>query len=180
MAIEKLFAIKDAVDVTITPINGSDPLMTVNYLNDCSLSKEGETTYAKKKGANAIAFSAPPTGTFTMNSELATLNWLGMALGGVVTGEKIKVSSVAPSTAFKIEGTFRCTNEDGTETIRTITFPNAKPQPKCELNFSTENVASFSLVFDLMVDSTGTLMEFGVPTVESGQSLGEKAVKPTK
>lgn len=178
---EKLFAIKDAVDVKITPnagVGAGSPLMTIDYLNDCSLSKEGETTYAKKKGANAIAFSAPPTGTFTMNSELATLKWLGLALGGSVAGEKIEVTSVAPATSYKIEGTFRCTNDDGTETIRTILFPNAKPQPKCELNFSTENVASFSLVFDLMVDSTGKLMTFDVPQLEMG--LSERKEKPVK
>lgn len=172
---EKLFAIKDAIDVKITPNSGGgaeSPLMTIDYLNDCSISKEGETTYAKKKGANAIAFSAPPTGTLTLNSELATLNWLGMALGGRVTGEKIEVTSVAPSTSYKIEGTFRCTNMDGTETVRNILFPNAKPQPKCELNFSTENVASFSLVFDLMVDSKGSLMTFDIP---SGIGLPESA-----
>lgn len=159
----KLFAIKDAMDVKITPVSSETPLMTVEYLNDCSFAKESETTYAKKKGANAIAFSSAPTGTFTMNSELATIDWLGMSLGGVVTGEKILVSNIAPSTVYKIEGTFRCTEEDGTVTIRTIKFPNAKPQPKCEIAFSAENVASFSLIFDLMVDSVGTLMEIGVP-----------------
>lgn len=170
---EKLFAIKDAIDVKITPNSGEgsgEAFMTIDYLNDCSLSKEGETTYAKKKGANAIAFSAPPTGTLTMNSELATVKWLGMALGGKVTGEKIEVTSTVPSTSYKIEGTFRCVNTDGTETVRKIIFPNAKPQPKCELNFSTENVASFSLVFDLMVDSTGNLMTFDVA---NGMSIGK-------
>lgn len=186
MAVEKLFAIKDAMDVKITPVGTEEALMTIDYLNDCSISKEGETTYAKKKGANAIAFSAPPTGTFTMNSELATLKWLGMALGGTVTGEKIAVTTVAPSTAYKIEGTFRCTNDDGTETIRTIVFPNAKPQPKCELNFSTENVASFSLVFDLMVDNKGQLMLFDIPSgigssvsaeTQMKASLGDKKAK---
>lgn len=189
MAVEKLFAIKDAIDVKITPNGSEDVLMTIDYLNDCALSKEGETTYAKKKGANAIAFSAPPTGTLTMNSELATLNWLGLALGGTVTGEKISVTSVSPSTSYKIEGTFRCVNTDGTETVRTISFPNAKPQPKCELNFSTENVASFSLVFDLMVDAKGNLMEFNIPSgvpgvgasvaseTEAKTSLGDKKAK---
>lgn len=173
----KLFAIKDAMDVKITPVNSETPLMTIEYLNDCSISKEAETTYAKKKGANAIAFSSAPTGTFTMNSELADINWLGMALGGMVTGEKIAVTSIAPSTVYKIEGTFRCTEEDGTVTIRTIKFPNAKPQPKCEIAFSAENVASFSLVFDLMVDQSGNLMEINVPVSLLSEEREAKATK---
>lgn len=155
----KLFAIKDAMDITITPVGTEEALMTIEYLNDCSVSKEADTTYAKKKGANAIAFTSAPTGTLTLNSELADINWLGMALGGKVTGEKIKVSSIAPSTVYKIEGIFRCTEEDGTVVKRKMVFPNAKPQPKCEIAFSAENVASFSLVFDLMVDAKGDFME---------------------
>lgn len=172
----KLFAIKDAMDVKITPVNSDTPLMTVEYLNDCSFSKEAETQYAKKKGANAVAFSSSPTGTFTMNSELADINWLGMSLGGVVKGEQILVSTIAPSTVYKIEGTFRCTEEDGTVVIRTIRFPKAKPQPKCEIAFSAENVASFSLIFDLMVDEKGDLMEINVPEasgVVTDPELGE-------
>lgn len=171
---EKLFAIKDAMDVKITA-NGAaaaalavagvserdtpTPLMEITYANDCSLSKTSEVTYAKKKGANAVAFNSAPTGTFTINSEFATLNWLGLSLGGKVEGEKISVTSVAPATTYTIEGKFRCTNDDGSEVVRTIKFPNAKPQPNCELTFSAENVASFALTFDLMVDSAGLLME---------------------
>lgn len=165
---EKNFAIKDAMDVTITPVTESTPLMTVDYLNDCSISKESEVTYAKKKGANAIAFASSATGTFTMNSEMASVQWLGLALGGEVSGEKIVVKSIAPSTVYKIEGTFRCTYEDGTEKLRKLTFPHAKPQPNCEIAFSAENVASFALVFDLMVDESHILMEMELPTAPEG------------
>lgn len=160
---EKLFAIKDAMDVKICANPGSDVLMDITYANDCSLSKTTDVSYAKKKGANAVAFNSAPTGTFTINSEFATLKWLGLSLGGEVVGEKISVTSVSPSTTYNIEGKFRCTNDDGTETVRLIKFPNAKPQANCELTFSAENVASFALTFDLMVDSDGLLMEMDVP-----------------
>ena len=183
MAANKLFAIKDAMDVKITANgaaaalavagvserDGSTPLMEITYANDCSLSKTSEVTYAKKKGANAVAFNSAPTGTFTINSEFATLNWLGLSLGGKVSGEKISVTSVAPATTYTIEGKFRCTNDDGSEVVRTIKFPNAKPQPSCELTFSAENVASFALTFDLMVDSKGLLMEINK---DAGSGLG--------
>ena len=174
MAANKLFAIKDAMDVKITA-NGAaaaalavagvserdvpTPLMEITYANDCSLSKTSEVTYAKKKGANAVAFNSAPTGTFTINSEFATLNWLGLSLGGKVEGKKVSVTSVAPATTYTIEGKFRCTGDDGKEEVKIIKFPNAKPQANCELSFGAENVASFALTFDLMVDSKGLLME---------------------
>lgn len=160
----KLFAIKDAMNLKITPAETPEvPLMTVDYCNSCSLTKDGETVYAKKRGANAVAFNSAPTGTFVMNSELATIEWLGLALGGKAEGDKVKITDIAPSTIYIIEGTFRCTNDDGSETIRTIKFPNAKPQPNSELTFDSENVTGFSLTFDVMVDSKGVLMEFDVP-----------------
>lgn len=165
MAQEKLFAIKDAMNVKVTPVGTDEPLMVIDYSNSCTLTKEGETTYAKKKGANAVAFNAPPTGVFTVNSEFATLKWLGLSLGGTVTGEKIKVTSVAPSTSYKIEGEFRCTNDDGTETMRILKLPNVKPQPNSELTFDSENVASFALAFDVMVDTAGTFLEMDVPSL---------------
>lgn len=161
---EKLFAIKDAMNVKVTPSTTPEtPLMVIDYSNSCSLSKESETTYAKKKGANAIAFNNAPNGTFTINSETATMQWLGLALGGTVTGDKIKVTDVAPATTYIIEGDFRCTNDDGTETIRTIKLPNTKPQPNSELTFDAEAVTAFSLVFDVMVDKAGTFLEMDVP-----------------
>lgn len=177
MAANKLFAIKDAMDVKIIANPGSEALMEITYANDCSLSKTSEVTYAKKKGANAVAFNSAPTGTFTINSEFATLNWLGLSLGGKVAEEKISVTSVAPATTYTIEGKFRCTNDDGSEVVRTIKFPNAKPQPSCELTFSAENVASFALTFDLMVDSKGLLMEID-KAADSG--LGVSALEESR
>lgn len=170
---EKLFAIKDAMNVKVTPIGTDSPLMVIDYSNSCTLTKDGDTTYAKKKGANAVAFNAPPTGTFTINSEFATLKWLGLSLGGAVSGEKIKVTSVAPTTAYEIEGEFRCTNDDGSETMRILKLPNVKPQPNSELTFDAENVASFALTFDVMVDTEGTFLEIDVPA----ESIGLRAEK---
>ena len=87
----KQFAIKDAIDLTVKELGQSSNLMTINYLNDCEFSTEAEVVFAKKKGINAVSFPGARTGTLTLNAELADIQWLGLSLGGMVTGEKIEI-----------------------------------------------------------------------------------------
>ena len=151
----KQFAIKDAIDLTVKELGQSSSLMTINYLNDCEFSTEAEVVFAKKKGINAVSFPGARTGTLTLNAELADIQWLGLSLGGMVTGEKIEVTDTILNKAYIIEGTFRVAFEDGTEEVKKITFHKATPQISSTIAFSAENVASFSLVFDLLADASG-------------------------
>ena len=151
----KQFAIKDAIDLTVKELGQSSNLMTINYLNDCEFSTEAEVVFAKKKGINAVSFPGARTGTLTLNAELADIQWLGLSLGGMVTGEKIEVTDTILNKAYIIEGTFRVAFEDGTEEVKKITFHKATPQVSSNISFSAENVASFSLVFDLLADASG-------------------------
>ena len=151
----KQFAIKDAIDLTVKELGQSSNLMTINYLNDCEFTTEAEVVFAKKKGVNAVSFPGARTGTLTLNAELADVNWLGLSLGGTVTGEKIEVTNTILNKAYIIEGTFRVAYEDGSEEVKKITFHKATPQVSSNISFSAENVASFSLVFDLLPDATG-------------------------
>ena len=146
------FAIKDAMDVKIKVLGEGEPKLTIDYLNECSLSKTSESVFAKKKGVNSIGFNGATTGTLTLNSEITSIEALGLALGGVVTGEKIEITDVVPTEFFVIEGTFNTVGEDGVVKARQMTFHKCKPQANCELSFSAENVASFALNFDLLVD----------------------------
>ena len=160
------FAIKDAIDLTIKELGQSTALMTINYLNDCEFSTEAEVIFAKKKGINAVSFPGARTGTLTLNAELADTNWLGMSLGGIVTGEKIEVTDTILNKAYLVEGTFRVAYEDGSEEVKKITFHKATPQISSTIAFSAENVASFSLVFDLLADANGKFI-----TIEKNTAL---------
>ena len=151
----KQFAIKDEIDLTVKELGQSYSLMSINYLNDCEFSTEAEVVFAKKKGINAVSFPGARTGTLTLNAELADIQWLGLSLGGMVTGEKIEVTDTILNKAYIIEGTFRVAFEDGTEEVKKITFHKATPQISSTIAFSAENVASFSLVFDLLADASG-------------------------
>ena len=152
------FAIKDAMDLKIKVLGESDPKLVIDYLNECSFSKTSESIYAKKKGVNAIGFSGATSGSLTLNSELTSVEALGLALGGKVTGEKIEITDVVPSEFYEIEGTFNTVLEDGTTKLRKITFHKCKPQATCDLSFSAENVAAFALNFDLLVDENHKIM----------------------
>ena len=152
------FAIKDAMDVKIKVLGESDPKLTIDYLNECSLSKTSESVFAKKKGVNAIGFNGATTGTLTLNSEITSVEALGLALGGVVTGEKIEITDVVPTEFFEIEGTFNTVGEDGVVKPRKMVFHKCKPQVNCDLTFSAENVASFALNFDLLVNEDHKFM----------------------
>ena len=45
-----LFAIKDAVDLTLTEVGGSAATTTIDFLNECQLQIEADQLYATKKG----------------------------------------------------------------------------------------------------------------------------------
>lgn len=153
------FAIKDAMDIKITKVGESSPLMTIDFLNSCSFERNTENVFAKKKGINAIAFAGTTEGTFSMSSEMTNTDLLAMQLGAVKTGEAMKATSVLPAVSYKLEGTFRVVEEGGVEKIYNMIFPNCKPQPSGSIEFSAENVASFDMTWDVMVAQDGTFFE---------------------
>ena len=159
------FAIKDAMDLKITKAGESSPMMTIDFLNGCSFERNTSNVFAKKKGINAIAFAGTTEGTFSMNSEMTNTDLLAMQLGAVKTGETMKATAVLPSSAYKIEGTFRVVEEGGVEKIYTMVFPNCKPQPSGSIEFSAENVASFDMTWDVMVAADGTFFEMKPATM---------------
>jgi len=164
------FAIKDAMDLKIKVLGEEEAKLTIDYLNECSFSKTSDSVFAKKKGVNAVGFAGSTSGTLTLNSELTSIEALGLALGGKVTGEKIEITDVVPTDFFVIEGTFNTVSEDGTAKARKITFHKCKPQASCDISFSAENVASFALNFDLLIDEEHKFMTIeevsAVPTME--------------
>lgn len=160
------FAIKDAMDIKITRIGESSPLMTIDFLNSCSFERNTENVFAKKKGINAIAFAGTTEGTFSMSSEMTNTDLLAMQLGAVKTGEAMKATSVLPAASYKLEGTFRVVEEGGVEKIYNMIFPNCKPQPSGSIEFSAENVASFDMTWDVMVAQDGTFFEMKPASME--------------
>ena len=155
------YAIKDAIDVKITPLDASDEgVITIDYLNSCSLSVSSETTYAQKKGNNAIAFDGSRECTFTMESHLINDQELAWLLGGELGSDgSITVGCTIPNKSYKIVGTFAAVGEDGTTITKEITMNKAKPQVNTDTTFSATDVSSFTLVFDVLVDSSNEILK---------------------
>ena len=152
------FAIKDAIDMTITGKTSQKSVM-IDYLNSCSLTLESESVYAKKKGNDAIAFAGSRSGQFTMDAEVIDDQFLAWMLGGTIDESgKISVKGDVPNESYSIEGTFKIQTTEGTQT-RQIKFYNASPQANTDLSLSATEVSSFSLTFDILVDEDSNILD---------------------
>lgn len=164
---EKLFAIKDVMDLTLTPLSGdTKKTITIDYLNECQLTLESEAMYALKKGNNCIAFSGSRTGTFAMTAQVIGMEFLALILGGTYdeASGKISVTGDIPSVGYKAEGTFRIVEEGQTEVVKKITLYSLKAQPNADLTLSATEVADFTLNMDILVDENGNILDIEKPT----------------
>ena len=153
------FAIKDVMDLKLTPLAGGDPI-TINYLNGASITWDEESTAAKMKGRETIIFGSPKTGEFKIDAEVIDDNFLALMTGGTLSSGTIEVGSLSPATMYSIKGTFAVVEEGGEVKNKEITLYSAKPKASGELNFSAEDIANFSITFTLAADSAGKFMTY--------------------
>lgn len=169
------FAIKDSIDFKLTLAGQEDAYIEVDYVNTGSLAVEGDATYAKKKGSNAIAFPNAKTGTITVEAEVANWKWLALQFGGEVSGvgnDTLTVKGISAAKSFKLEGTFDVAFDDGSGTkTMTVIANNVSPQTNAEMTFSTEEVTGFKITFDMMVDTAGDLFVMKPYSAPSGLSV---------
>lgn len=152
------FAIKDVVDVTLTPLGEAEAegqAITINYLNSCQLTLESESVYATEKGNNSISFGGSRTGTFTMSAQVIKDEFLAMMLGGTYNKSdgSITVTGAIPTKSYKLSGTFNVALADGTQVLRKIELAKVTPQPSTDMTLSATDIAEFQLVMDVLVDN---------------------------
>lgn len=153
------FAIKDVMDLTLTPLGDGDAI-TIDYLNGASITWDEESVAAKKKGRDTIIFGSPKTGEFKIDAEVIDDKFLALMTGGTVSGTTIEVGAVSPATMYSIKGTFAVVEEGGEVKNKEITLYSAKPKASGELNFSAEDIANFSVTFTLTADSSDKFMTY--------------------
>ena len=154
------FAIKDVMDLKLTPLAGGGSPITIDYLNGASITWDEESTAAKKKGRDTIIFGSPKTGEFKIDAEVIDDNFLALMTGGTLSSGTIEVGALSPSTMYSIKGTFAVVEEGGTTKNKEITLYSAKPSASGELNFSAEDVANFSITFTLAANGEGKFMTY--------------------
>lgn len=171
------FAIKDVMDLTLTPLAGGGAPITIDYLNGASITWDEESVAAKKKGKDTIIFGSPKTGEFKIEAEVIDDNFLALMTGGELTAGVIEVGALSPSTMYSIKGTFAVVEEGGEVKNKEITLYSAKPNATGELNFSAEDIANFSITFTLAANAEDKFMTYkdATPAV-----LDAKAVKVSK
>ena len=154
------FAIKDVMDLTLTPLSGSGEPIVIDYLNGASITWDEESVAAKKKGVETIIFGSPKTGEFKIDAEVIDDQFLALMTGGTLTSGAIEVGAMSPSTMYSIKGTFAVVEEGGLTKNKEITLYSAKPNASGELNFSAEDVANFSMTFKLTSDEAKKFMTY--------------------
>lgn len=172
MALTGKYAFMDAVDVRLFPagtdVDGGLPAVNpegtivIDYLNESQLQLEMETNYARIKGNNAVPFNGGRTGTFTMNAECITMDYLAMVLGGDYNKETdtITVSGDAPSRGFVLAGTFKG-KKHGTNAMQTfeVILYNVAVQPAVDLSLNATDIGSFPLVLDVLADDENRIAQ---------------------
>ena len=154
------FAIKDVMDLTLTPLSGEGEPIVINYLNGASITWDEESVAAKKKGVETIFFGQPKTGEFKIDAEVIDDQFLALMTGGTLESGAIEIGAMSPSTMYSIKGTFAVVEEGGASKNKEITLYSAKPNASGELNFSAEDVANFSMTFKLGANDIGKFMTY--------------------
>lgn len=75
------YGMKDAANVTIVKRGTHEPVLFADYANTTSVEWKADRVYAKKKGANAIAWDAARTGELTIETELFDLKLMALIAG---------------------------------------------------------------------------------------------------
>lgn len=172
------YAFMDAVDVKLFPagtdlssgLPTTDPegTIVIDYLNDCQLTLEMDTQYARIKGNNAVPFNGNRQGTFTMNAECIGMEYLAMVMGGTYddTDGSILVTGDAPSTGYVLAGTFKGKKHgDNTMQIFDIILYNVSAQPNVDFTLDATSIGSFALVMDVLQDTDNNIAKIAPHSV---------------
>lgn len=158
----KIFAIQDIVKGTLNEIGG-DLTIKIDYANDCQLTLEGSRTFARKNGNDYMPFDGARKGTFTLNTELIGMDALALILGGTYESgtDTITVTGDMITKSFTFEGTINV-KEDGVAkpTAMDVKFYNISPQISSDISLSGSEISGFSIVFDMMVDSSNKFLDW--------------------
>lgn len=158
----KILAIQDIVKGTLTEIGG-DLTIKIDYANDCQLTLEGSRTFARKNGNDYMPFDGARKGTFTLNTELIGMDALALILGGTYESgtDTITVTGDMITKSFTFEGTINV-KEDGVAkpTAMDVKFYNISPQISSDISLSGSEISGFSIVFDMMVDSSNKFLDW--------------------
>ena len=152
--IKKLYAIKKCINGTLTEIGGEAKEIKVDFCNTFDMETSSEKVTARADGEDVINISSSIKRNFKLGMECMTDEAFALLLGGVVdeaTGE-IKVLKQPPTTCYSYAGVFTVVYTDGTTGVREITIPKVQPTIDTSISWSSIDLTSFEIPFDILSD----------------------------
>lgn len=84
------YGMKDASNLTVVKRGTKEVVLHADYANTTNVEWKSDRVYAKKKGANAIAWDAARTGTLTVETEVFDLKLMALVAGDTELHEGAK------------------------------------------------------------------------------------------
>lgn len=141
----------------------AQPLLTVDYINECSLDLSSGTVWATggRSHANRVPFNDPMEGTFTISTQLMTSELLAMIAGkdmSSFSGNEVVFNNNDANKFYVIEGTTAWKDEDSTLYTETIKLYKASPEKAFNISYTGDgDPNSVDITFNLAEDSDGNV-----------------------
>ena len=167
MATEVLYAIKDAVDLTLTPLSGVGDPIVIDYLNTFNSSTTSEKLAARAKGVDKIIMYSAKTVEFTLDSETLTKPAMALMVGGEYdkTTDKITVSGETKVQYFSMTGKFTMVSENGKEEVMAMEAGKVATVPEADWGMDATAISTFSMKLAVMQDNEGNMFTIAKKTV---------------
>ena len=159
------FIIKDAADITLTPLSGGGSPIVIDYLNTFNMKTESEKLAAKAKGVDKIVIYGSKTCTFELGSEVITKEEMALLLGGELSGTKITVKDKVSIPYYSLSGTFTLKMEDGSEEVQILKAGKVCAEPNADMATSATDISTYTLTMNVLA-SNGVLFEIDKKTAE--------------
>lgn len=178
MAKDTLYAIKDAVDLVLTPLAGSGEAITIDYLNTFNTSTTSEKLSARAKGVDKIVLYSAKTVDFTLDSETLTKPAMALMVGGTYdkASDKITVTGATKVQYFSLAGTFTMVAENGTEEVMTMTAGKVATVPEAEWGMDATAISTFSMKLTVMQDADGNMFTIAKKGVSSSAKVLDESI----
>lgn len=158
------FIIKDAADITLTPLVGGGSPIVIDYLNTFGMKTESDKLAAKAKGVDTIVIYGSKTCTFELGSEVLTKEQMAMLLGGELEGTKITVKDNVSIPYYSLSGTFTIKYTDGSEEVETLVAGKVCAEPNADMSTSATDIGSYTLTMNVLAVD-GVLFEIDKKTI---------------
>ena len=151
----------------------AEPLMTVDYINECSLELSSGTVWATggRSHANRVPFNDPMEGTFTISTQLMTSELMALVAGkdmSSFSGNEVIFNNNDANKFYVVEGETVWKDEDSTLYTESVKLFKASPEKAFNITYTgTGDPNSVDITFNLAEDDDGHVYSSTIATQSS-------------